>query len=176
MTTFVQVALKQKTYSSLLHRQRVWLCFRESLKPHAAILHTNYKHEPQQRLRGSTLTFGFGFFKAPFLLASSGFLFSSPCWRMNVKLASDQDELWVKEEDFLLCGSYDSRCKIQICLFAFADHIRPGPHWKLLRLHSSNLDWAESKIPKSGFNQISCFLDFSLWKWKKTAFIRSFES
>lgn len=55
---------------------RVWLCFHKLLKPHATTLHTNYKHKLQQKLRGSTLQFGFGFFKASFvLLASSGFLF-----------------------------------------------------------------------------------------------------
>lgn len=58
-----------------MYRQRVWLCFHELLKPHATILHANYKHEPRRRLRGSTLQFGFGFFQTPFLLASRGFLF-----------------------------------------------------------------------------------------------------
>lgn len=52
-------------------------------------LHTNYKQEPQQRLTGSTLQFGFGFLKAPFLLASSGFLFLGTLLRL--RLASGQE-------------------------------------------------------------------------------------
>lgn len=42
--------------------------------------HKNYKHEPQQRLRGSTLHFGACFFKAfLFLLALKDFCILNPC-------------------------------------------------------------------------------------------------
>lgn len=100
---------------------------------------TTNEHEPQRRLRGSTLTFGFGFFKAPFLLASSGFLFLNPCWSMTVKSASD------RMSNELLGGSYDPRYQIQIC----------RPH--KTRFDLTKLVWTHSE--RLFFNLFSYFLD-----------------
>lgn len=98
---FVQLGQNKKIY--LLYRQRVWLWFHKLLKPHATTLHTNYKQEPHQRLRWSTLQFGFGFFKAPFLLASRGVLFLESLLKYKT-----ENDFWMGAYDYKLTENISS--------------------------------------------------------------------
>lgn len=108
---------------------------------HAATLHTDYKHEPRRRLRGSTLQFGFSFLSEPLSCWHQVDLcLLNPCWSTRLKLASDRELM-----NYEIRKNFPSETwyHIQIPLFICLDGIGPSLHSNLLRSDVSNLDWTD---------------------------------
>lgn len=71
-----------------------------SCSNHMQLFYTLTTTQARQRLSGSTLLFGFGFLKAPFLLASCGFLFLESLLKYVAEVGFwlGASDIWLTEE------------------------------------------------------------------------------